>query len=173
MSFLNGWTKPMERILLRSLATMTVFLSGSALVSCDKENCESLRDELYAQKLTWQECRTSTDCQLVGGNGQDCTGIMSCNLAVNVKFRKEAERRIASLPEETVDCHRCGSPNCPEGEIAYCDPNYHRCTIVKEFIGDGSPSGGFSSGGRPAAGGQSGTGGLEGTGGSSGGSGAL
>jgi hypothetical protein len=158
----------MKRSALRSLAKATVFLSGFALVNCDNANCESMRDDLYALKLSWQDCKSTDECQLVGGNGQDCTGIMSCNMAVNVKFVKEADRRIASLPEETVQCHKCGSPNCPEGELVYCEPHYHRCIVVKEFIDMGPPSSGFSSGGRPETGGQSATGGLGGSGGNSG-----
>jgi hypothetical protein len=155
----------MERF-ARSLARATVFLSGFALVDCENANCESLRDDLYAQKLSWQECRTSADCQLVGGNGLDCTGIMSCNMAINVRFRKEAERRIASLPEETVDCKKCGSPNCPEGDIPYCDQVNHRCLVVKEIIDTGPPNMGF--GGRPETGGEAGVGGEAASGGSSG-----
>ena len=157
-------TFPVLRSLVRGLALSSSLL----LVSCDKENCETLRDELYTQKLSWQACRVDSDCEIIGGNTSDCTGILSCNLAVNSHFVLEAERRIASLPEETVECHRCGSPNCPEGEIAYCDPAYRRCVIVKAFIDGGKPAAGFAPGGAPGTGGFSGEGGDLGAGGSSG-----
>src|SRR5215471_16781838 len=123
--------------LLRSLGRAALLLSGAMLLHCDNASCEKLRDDLYAQKLTWQACKTSLDCEIIGGNMGDCSGVMSCNLAINVRYRKEAERRIASLPEESVDCHKCGSPNCPEGGIPYCDPVIKTCTIVKDFLGEG------------------------------------
>jgi uncharacterized membrane protein YgcG len=156
--------------LYRSIASAALVLSGLSLLHCDKANCESLRDDLYAQKLAWQQCKTSADCQIIGGNTQDCTGILSCNLAINVRHREEAERRIASLPEESVECHKCGSPNCPTGDIPYCDPATHTCVVVDSFLGgDGGASMGFeppATGGRGSGG--SGSGGYAGSGGSGG-----
>src|SRR5215471_19127455 len=150
--------------LLRSLGRAALLLSGAMLLHCDNASCEKLRDDLYAQKLTWQACKTSLDCEIIGGNMADCSGVMSCNLAINVRYRKEAERRIASLPEESVDCHKCGSPNCPEGEIPYCDPVIKTCTIVKDFLGEGGgiPTMGFTSGGARGSGG-TGSGGSPGS----------
>jgi hypothetical protein len=156
---------------LGTLLRAAAVLSGMLGITCDNADCEKLRDDLYADRLKWESCDDDTDCQLVGGNTADCTGIFSCNLAVNTRYVKDAERRIASLPEETVDCHKCGSPNCPEGDIVVCDPAYKRCIVVKELLNGGGASvylptkstgGSTGTGGIPGAAGDNGTGGSGG-----------
>jgi hypothetical protein len=97
---------------------------------CDHDHCESLRDELTDFKDAWSTCETDYDCIKIGGNGKDCTGILSCDLAVHRASRLEAERRIASLPEETQDCIECTSPNCVSGDLAVCEPVSQRCILV-------------------------------------------
>jgi hypothetical protein len=119
------------------IATAFVALTGT---QCNKANCEDLRDELYYLKLDWQSCEDDSQCILIGGNGKDCTGVLSCNLAINKKRRQEAERRIISLPEETVDCMQCASPNCAEGNITICEPTSKKCIIVKEIVDSGLAS---------------------------------
>jgi hypothetical protein len=101
---------------------------------CNKAHCEDLRDDLFALRRSWQTCRENSDCILVGGNPADCTGILSCNLAVNRGKRLEAERRIASLPEETLDCMECQSPNCEKGDMVYCEQVTHLCIVVTDII---------------------------------------
>lgn len=157
-------------VVLRAAAV----LSGLLGITCDNADCEKLRDDLYTDRLKWEGCDQDEDCELVGGNTSDCTGIFSCNLGVNSRYVKDAVRRIASLPEESVDCHKCGSPNCPEGNIVVCDPAYHRCIVVKELVNGGGASvylptkstgGSTGTGGAtdiPGAGGDTGTGGFGG-----------
>jgi hypothetical protein len=121
----------------RSLALSLLVLcavAASFATSCNVSHCEDLRDELSALKQKWQACQTDFDCTIVGGNVKDCTGILSCNTAVNKLHRLEAERRIASLPEETVDCVLCKSPNCVDGIIPLCDQTTKTCIIVTEII---------------------------------------
>jgi len=121
----------------RSLALSLLVLCGVAASftsSCNSAHCEDLRDELFALKQKWQACSADTDCILVGGNVKDCTGILSCNTAVNRMYRQEADRRIASLPEETVDCMVCKSPNCEEGMIVVCEPVTKACIIVTKVL---------------------------------------
>ncbi|HVW29692.1 MAG TPA: hypothetical protein VHC69_30220 [Polyangiaceae bacterium] len=144
---------------LGMLLRVAALLSGSLLVMCDNADCEKLRDDLYADRLRWQACEEDSDCEIIGGNTADCTGIFSCNLAVNAHSVKDAERRIASLPEESVDCHKCNSPNCPDGEIALCDSVYKRCIIVKD-VTDGRATSDYTpnTGGVPATGGTDSTG---------------
>jgi hypothetical protein len=101
---------------------------------CNKAHCEDLRDDLFALRRSWQTCQQHSDCILVGGNPADCTGILSCNLAVNRGKRLEAQRRIASLPEETLDCMECQSPNCERGNLTYCEPVTHLCIVVTEIV---------------------------------------
>lgn len=101
---------------------------------CDHAHCESLRDELTEAKDTWTQCEADEDCIKIGGNEKDCTGILSCNLAVNRTWRLEAERRIASLPEETQDCIECTPSNCVSGDLAVCEPVSQRCIIVTSVM---------------------------------------
>jgi hypothetical protein len=110
------------------------------IASCNTQHCERLRDELFAQKLKWQACESNVDCIIVAGNNKDCTGVLSCQIAVNREYRPEAERRIASLPEETVDCMECQSPGCVDGDIPFCEPTTKQCIIVTRILDDGSPA---------------------------------
>lgn len=127
----------------RSLALSLLVLCGAAAsfsTSCNTQHCEDLRDELFALKENWRKCETDLDCFIVGGNVKDCTGILSCNVGVNRAYRAEAERRIASLPEETVDCMVCKSPNCETGEITLCEPVTKSCIIVTKVLDGGVTS---------------------------------
>lgn len=122
------------------------------LLRCDVSHCEKMRDDLTALKEKWGECETSLDCIKVFGNDKDCTGILSCDFAVNRMYRQEAERRVASLPEETVDCIECQPPNCVSGELSYCEPVTRRCIVITDLIGGSpgistDPKGGMTSGG--------------------------
>jgi hypothetical protein len=121
--------------LLRALIPVSMVLP---LLHCDVSRCEKKRDELSALKDKWGPCDTSFDCIKVFGNDKDCTGILSCDFAVNRVYRQEAERRVASLPEETVDCIECQPPNCVSGDLAYCEPVTQRCIVITELLG-GSP----------------------------------
>lgn len=107
---------------------MALVCLGAA--QCNHAQCEDLRDKLTDLKRTWQSCQTDADCIIVGGNAKDCTGILSCNFAVNRRSRNEAERIVASLPEETLDCIECTSPSCIGGTNAYCDTTTSGCSMV-------------------------------------------
>jgi hypothetical protein len=123
-------------------------LLGLLGLGCNSAQCESLRDELTRAKHQWAKCSAHSDCVKIGGNPGDCTGIMTCNFAVNRKSRLEAERRVASLPEETVDCTECTAPNCVVGDIAFCEPTSGQCIVVTDVVDGGAmPSEGGSSGG--------------------------
>lgn len=117
-----------------SLALAASILLALTSLQCNHRNCEKLRDELTEQKHEWQKCTRDEECILVGGNRQDCTGILSCNFAVNRRHRLEAERRVASLPEDTVDCMVCNSPNCETGHLAMCEPISGSCMVVTELL---------------------------------------
>jgi hypothetical protein len=116
---------------------------GLPFVGCNHSNCEVLRDDLYAQKLKWQQCDSDLDCMEIGGNSKDCTGILSCNLSINRRYRDEAVRRIASLPEDSVDCMLCVSPNCEEGMISICEPVTKQCLLVTKILDGGAASASF------------------------------
>jgi len=121
----------------RSIALSLLVLcavTASFTTSCNVAHCEDLRDELSVAKQKWQACATDADCTIVGGNTKDCTGIFSCNTAVARVHREEAERRIASLPEETVDCVACKGPSCVSGTIPLCDQVTKSCIIVTQII---------------------------------------
>lgn len=124
-------------------ALAVLFLAGmtfSSLQACDNARCEELRDELFQLKLSWQECDTSDDCIVVAGNKGDCTGVFSCDFGVNKAYRVRAERRILSLPQESVDCHTCSSPSCVRSNIAVCEARSHLCTVVSGILDGGEPS---------------------------------
>jgi hypothetical protein len=124
--------------------TLLVGLLG---LSCNNTQCESLRDELTGLKRQWTRCSDHSDCIKIGGNPGDCTGVMTCNFSVNRNVRLEAERRIASLPEETVDCTECTSPNCVAGDISFCEQVSGRCIIVTTLDDGGAmPNEGGASG---------------------------
>jgi hypothetical protein len=151
-------------LLRRAFVVLALVLPAG--LQCNRSKCESLRDELTAQKEGWAQCQEDTDCVLVGGSGKDCTGIMSCDFPVNRAFRAEAERRVASLPEETVDCMECSAPKCVGGSIVVCDPTSHQCIPVTEVLDSGSsapvPTEPTGTGGQGAST-SSGTGGQSGT----------
>jgi len=131
---------------MKSRKTIPITLAIAAILSlsslqCNHENCEELRDELTTLKNRWAECTRSEECIVVGGNTADCTGVLSCNFAVHRQYRLEAERRVASLPEDTVDCMVCNSPNCESGNLPFCEPVSGRCMILTKLIEseDGDP----------------------------------
>lgn len=124
----------MAKYSLSLLRVLVPALAALPLLQCDVSHCEKMRDELSALKDKWGECETSLDCIKVFGNDKDCTGILSCDFAVNRSYRQEAERRIASLPEETVDCIECQPPNCVSGELSYCEPVTHRCIVITDLV---------------------------------------
>jgi hypothetical protein len=122
-------------------------LAGLLGLSCNNTQCEGLRDELTGLKRQWTRCSAHSDCIKIGGNPGDCTGIMTCSFAVNRNARLEAERRIASLPEETVDCTECTSPSCVAGDIALCEQTSGHCIVVTTLLDGGAmPNEGGSAG---------------------------
>lgn len=139
----------------RALFPLTLLALAFATTRCNNADCESLRDELMAQKLSWQDCTRDEECIKVGGNQGDCTGIMSCDFAVNAVHRLTAERRVASLPEESQDCMQCSSPNCVVGKRAFCEPVSRKCMVVTEIVEPEAPtttnSGGSGTGGTAPA----------------------
>jgi hypothetical protein len=125
-------TMKSRKIIPITLAVAATLSLGS--LQCNHENCEELRDELSTLKNQWAECTRSEECVIVGGNDADCTGVLSCNFAVHRQHRLTAERRVASLPEDSVDCMVCNSPNCERGELPYCEPISGRCMIITKLI---------------------------------------
>lgn len=121
-----------KTILPRLLAGVGLFALSA--IQCNNAICEDLRDELYQLKLDWGRCDSDDDCIKIPGNPGDCTGVLTCDLAINKANRINAERRILSLPEETVDCVQCVSPNCPAGNITVCEQRTGQCIIVTEVI---------------------------------------
>lgn len=106
-------------------------LVGSLLLAttqCDHSQCDDMRDKLAGLKDTWQACLNDADCVVVGGNSKDCTGILSCNFAIHRLHRNEAERVVASLPEDTLDCTECSPPSCIGGSTAHCDTATAHCS---------------------------------------------
>ena len=133
--------------------TVPALLIAILGVDCNNAQCEALRDELTETKHSWAKCEQDSDCIKTVGNPGDCTGIMSCDFAVNRRFRSDAERRVASLPEETVDCMQCTSPNCVAGDLAICERTTKECLLVTDILDGGTEEDGGEGGETGDAGG--------------------
>jgi hypothetical protein len=115
----------------------TVFLSlpaaSSAIEGCGESGaCSQLRQDTYAQLH---------QCIFVAGNPKDCTGVLTCEFAVNRKFRPDAELTVASIGEQSQGCYLCAVPNCITAGDPYCEPVTRECIVVSGFTSSGSPIG--------------------------------
>jgi hypothetical protein len=125
-----------------SCAGLAAALGTSApLTGCGETNgCQRLRNDTYNSKLIWGACDPSepAPCILVGGNTGDCTGVLSCNFAVNRNYRETAERAVLSIAAQSLGCYVCATPNCPQGNTAWCEPVTRECIIVDVVVDAGS-----------------------------------
>jgi len=80
------------------LATVSISapLSAATVASgCgESAGCSQLRTQTYADKEGWDACdpaQGASACLKIPGNPRDCTGVLTCDFAVNPIHRKEAE----------------------------------------------------------------------------------
>jgi len=120
-----------------------------------------LRQNEYANLETWQACDpagAAGQCIVEAGNPKDCTGVLSCNFAINAKFRAEAEMAVYTSGQQSQGCYLCATPSCIAAEEGICEPISRRCIGVSGttssggllFAGEdagGTPSASSSSGG--------------------------
>jgi hypothetical protein len=106
------------------------------LAQCgDKAKCEQLREETYAKRRAWAACVSDDDCFTMTGNPRDCTGVLTCPFAVNIRHREEADRLTLTIGEDSVDCHVCAIPNCATSARANCEMTSHQCVTADRIDG--------------------------------------
>ncbi|MBV9947781.1 MAG: hypothetical protein JOZ69_13080, partial [Myxococcales bacterium] len=79
----------------------------------------------------WGACdpRDPNACIQVGGNSRDCTGVLTCDFAVNRQHRLEAEHAVLTIGQQSLGCYLCAQPNCVGG-IPTCEPVSQQCILV-------------------------------------------
>jgi hypothetical protein len=127
--------------LAMSGAGLCVVLGSSApLAGCgETSSCQRLRTDTYNDKLVWGECdpNDSASCIEVFGNVKDCTGVLSCNFAVNRTYRETAERAVLTIGAQSQGCYVCATPNCVAGDLPYCEPVTRQCLLITELLEGG------------------------------------
>lgn len=138
-----------------ALLTSVPLASSTSLEACGESgSCTQLRETMYASKATWDACdptiqNPNAQCIFVPGNPNDCTGVLTCEFAVNRKFRAEAEMAVYTIGQQSQGCYRCAIPECIAGELGYCEPVSRRCIVVTNFTSGGEPIGGILDAGPP------------------------
>jgi hypothetical protein len=129
-----------------SIAIVSAVGSSASLTACgESAGCTALRNDTYAAKETWDACNPADGpgaCIKVPGNTKDCTGVLSCDFAVNPVHRAEAEQAVETIAQRSQGCYLCATPNCIGGDITYCEPVSRRCILVSEITEAGIVYGG-------------------------------
>jgi len=101
---------------------------------CAIETCGSLRTTLEVDRHNWAACDPSqgdNQCTIVGGDPMDCTGVLTCDFAVNVTMLAQAQRGVIDNSVHAKICaDYCSTPNCAQDNPPVCDPVTRECTIV-------------------------------------------
>jgi hypothetical protein len=127
-------------------------LVALSIAACgETADCKNLRETTYASKRSWDACdpNEQNPCIKVPGNQKDCTGVLTCDFAVNRHYRDLAEMAVYKIGEQSQGCFHCAVPNCIAGEIPYCEPVSQRCIIVTEVIDGGGFVQGSTDSGTP------------------------
>ncbi|HEX3769496.1 MAG TPA: hypothetical protein VHV30_01470 [Polyangiaceae bacterium] len=124
--------------------------TASSLTACgDSGGCTSVRSSTFAALQQWSACdpKSPEPCIKVFGNSKDCSGVLTCDFAVNPAHRLEAEQRVLTIAGDSQGCYLCATPNCVNGDIAICDFATRQCILITDFVGgsgDGGAEGGTS-----------------------------
>jgi hypothetical protein len=143
--------------LLGGAVLVSIPAGTAALEACGESgSCTQLRSTLYASKVVWDACDPNAahpedECIFIPGNPKDCTGVLTCEFAVNRKFRADAEMAVYTVGQQSQGCYLCAQPNCIASSIAYCEPVSRRCIVVTGFTSSGQPIGGILDSGLPVA----------------------
>jgi hypothetical protein len=143
-------------LLLGGAVLVSIPAGPAALEACGESgSCTQLRSTLYANKTVWDACDPTVtpdpnaQCIFVPGNPKDCTGVLSCEFAVNRKYRAEAEMAVYTVGQQSQGCYLCAEPQCIAGTFGYCEPVSRRCIVVTGFTAGGEPIGGVLDSGIP------------------------
>jgi hypothetical protein len=149
---------PMSRVLrlVRSFlwvvgggALMTIPAASVSIEACGESgSCTQLRSTMYQNKEVWDACdptvqNPNDQCIFIPGNPKDCTGVLTCEFAVNRKYRADAEMAVYTIGQQSQGCYLCAVPECISGELGYCEPVSRRCILVTGFTPSGLPIGGL------------------------------
>jgi hypothetical protein len=129
--------------------------TASSLAACgDSGGCTSVRSSTFTALQEWSACNPAANvaepCIKVFGNPKDCSGVLTCDFAVNPAHRVEAEQRVLTIAGDTQGCYLCATPNCVNGDLPVCDPVTRQCILVTSIITSGTDGGpGFIQGDEP------------------------
>jgi hypothetical protein len=124
---------------LSLLGPALALIAGAASLAangsgCAIETCGSLRTTLETDRHAWAACdpsRGDDQCTIVGGDSMDCTGVLTCDFAVNVSMLAQAQRGVIDNSVHAKICSDyCSLPNCAQDSPPVCDPVTRECTIV-------------------------------------------
>ena len=106
-------------------------------------SCTQLRNTTYSTLQTWQACDPADPepCIMVGGNSKDCTGVLTCDFAVNPHYRMQAEQAVLTIGQQSQTCFLCAVPNCAGGVLGTCEPVSRRCILSPIALGAGTGTG--------------------------------
>ncbi len=125
-------------LVMTGLVVTAAFGSSASLTACGESGgCTKLRNDTYATKEIWDACDPAQGpaaCIKVPGNSKDCTGVLTCDFAVNPHYRAEAEQATYTIGERSQGCYLCAIPNCVAGELAYCEPISRRCIVITDLL---------------------------------------
>jgi hypothetical protein len=122
---------------------LSIPAAATTIEACGESGaCTQLRQTEYQNLVAWQECDPSappfTQCLQIAGNPKDCTGVLSCNFAVNANHRADAEQAVLTAGQQSQGCFLCAVPNCLGGDLTYCEPHSHRCELAQEVLDGGA-----------------------------------
>jgi hypothetical protein len=126
--------------LLGGALAIGAFGTTASLSACgDSASCTRLRNDTNATKQIWGACDPDAiePCIKVFGNVKDCTGVLSCDFAVNPVYREQAEQAVQTIAGESQGCYQCATPNCVEGDYVWCEPITRQCLVVTGFSDGG------------------------------------
>jgi hypothetical protein len=127
---------------LTAVPAVTYLGVATSTTACGEgPGCDSLRNSTYTSLQTWQACdpQDPTSCIYQPGNPKDCTGVLSCDFAVNPIHRAEAEEAVQTIGQKSQSCYLCATPNCIQGSIPWCEPVSRRCMLVTQLLDGGTP----------------------------------
>src|SRR5579859_2616155 len=84
-------------------ATATVGSTLTVAACGDSSQCDKVRDQTFAQKQIWEVCEPNAldPCIKAFGNVKDCSGVLSCDFAINPMYRQEAEQAVLTIAQQT------------------------------------------------------------------------
>jgi hypothetical protein len=136
----RGFTPFGASLVVMVLAGASMGVVTSTTGCGEGSSCTQLRSTTYANLVTWQDCSPldPEPCIKVSGNSKDCTGVLTCDFAVNPLYRSQAEQAVLTIGQQSQTCFLCAVPNCVAGDLPICDPVSRRCMVVTSVLDGGN-----------------------------------